>query len=83
MGASLFPQDGDDTETLMKKADLAMYRAKDMGRNNFQFYQPEMNASAGARLNLERRLRRALRDNEFLLHYQPQVDIVTRQIVGM
>jgi diguanylate cyclase (GGDEF)-like protein/PAS domain S-box-containing protein len=50
MGASLFPQDGDDTETLMKKADLAMYRAKDMGRNNFQFYRPEMNVSAGARL---------------------------------
>jgi EAL domain-containing protein (putative c-di-GMP-specific phosphodiesterase class I) len=66
----------------MKKADLAMYRAKDMGRNTFQFYQPEMNASAGARLNLERRLRRALRDNEFLLHYQPQVDIESGQIVG-
>ena len=82
MGASLFPQDGDDAETLMKKADLAMYRAKDMGRNTFQFYQPEMNVSAGARLNLERRLRRALRDNEFLLHYQPQVDIVSGQIVG-
>ncbi|SOE67511.1 PAS domain S-box-containing protein/diguanylate cyclase (GGDEF) domain-containing protein [Burkholderia sp. OK233] len=82
MGASLFPQDGEDAETLMKKADLAMYRAKDMGRNTFQFYQPEMNASAGARLNLERRLRRALRDNEFLLHYQPQVDILSGQIVG-
>ncbi|HEX7907910.1 MAG TPA: EAL domain-containing protein [Paraburkholderia sp.] len=82
MGASLFPQDGEDAETLMKKADLAMYRAKDMGRNTFQFYQPEMNASAGARLNLERRLRRALRDNEFLLHYQPQVDIESGQIVG-
>jgi len=82
MGASLFPQDGDDAETLMKKADLAMYRAKDMGRNTFQFYQPEMNASVGARLNLERRLRRALRDNEFLLHYQPQVDIESGQIVG-
>ncbi|MFL6640086.1 MAG: EAL domain-containing protein [Paraburkholderia graminis] len=82
LGASLFPQDGDDAETLMKKADLAMYRAKDMGRNTFQFYQPEMNASAGARLNLERRLRRALRDNQFLLHYQPQVDIHTGRIVG-
>jgi diguanylate cyclase (GGDEF)-like protein/PAS domain S-box-containing protein len=82
MGASLFPQDGEDAETLMKKADLAMYRAKDMGRNTFQFYQPEMNASAGARLNLERRLRRALRDNQFLLHYQPQVDIESGRIVG-
>jgi len=83
MGASLFPQDGDDAETLMKKADVAMYRAKDMGRNTFQFYQPEMNASVGARLNLERRLRRALRDNEFLLHYQPQIDIGSGQIVGV
>jgi diguanylate cyclase (GGDEF)-like protein/PAS domain S-box-containing protein len=83
MGASLFPQDGDDAETVLKKADLAMYRAKDMGRNNYQFYQPEMNATVGARMNLERRLRRALRDGEFLLHYQPQVDMTTRQIVGI
>jgi diguanylate cyclase (GGDEF)-like protein/PAS domain S-box-containing protein len=83
MGASLYPQDGDDVETLMKKADLAMYRAKDMGRNTFQFYQPEMNTRVGARLSLERRLRRALRDGEFLLHYQPQVDIATGRIVGM
>lgn len=83
MGASLYPQDGEDVETLLKKADLAMYRAKDMGRNTYQFYQPEMNTSVGARLSLERRLRRALRDGEFLLHYQPQVDIETGRIVGM
>ncbi len=60
-----------------------MYRAKDLGRNGFQFYEPEMNASVGTRLNLERRLRRALRDKEFLLHYQPQIDIVTGRIVGL
>jgi diguanylate cyclase (GGDEF)-like protein/PAS domain S-box-containing protein len=83
MGASLFPQDGDDAETVLKKADLAMYRAKDMGRNTFQFYLPEMNASVGARMNVERRLRRALRDGEFILHYQPQVDMATGGIVGI
>ncbi|WP_343672281.1 EAL domain-containing protein [Paraburkholderia heleia] len=83
MGASVYPQDGSDAETLMKKADVAMYRAKDMGRNTFQFFEPEMNANVGARLNLERRLRRALRDGEFLLHYQPQVEIEGGRIIGM
>ncbi|MFX1673286.1 EAL domain-containing protein [Paraburkholderia sp. A2WS-5] len=83
MGASVYPQDGNDAEALLKKADVAMYRAKELGRNTFQFYQPEMNASAGARMDLERRLRRALRDGEFLLHYQPQVEIEGGRIVGM
>jgi diguanylate cyclase (GGDEF)-like protein/PAS domain S-box-containing protein len=83
MGASFFPQDGEDAEAVLKKADLAMYRAKDMGRNTYQFYQPEMNSSAGARMNVERRLRRALRDDEFLLHYQPQVDLRSGTVVGM
>jgi len=62
---------------------LAMYRAKDMGRNTYQFYQPEMNSSVGTRLDLERRLRRALRDGEFLLHYQPQVNLLTEQVIGL
>ncbi|WP_042337583.1 sensor domain-containing protein [Paraburkholderia ferrariae] len=83
LGASVFPQDGNDAETLLKKADVAMYRAKDMGRNTFQFFQPEMNASVGARMNLERRLRRALRDGEFRLHYQPLVEVESGRIVGM
>ncbi|PXW24383.1 sensor domain-containing protein [Paraburkholderia caballeronis] len=83
MGASVYPQDGDDAETLLKKADVAMYRAKDMGRNTYQFFQPEMNASADARMNLERRLRRALRDGELLLHYQPLVSLRDGRIVGM
>ncbi|WP_310634336.1 EAL domain-containing protein [Paraburkholderia sp.] len=83
MGASVYPQDGTDAEALLKKADVAMYRAKELGRNTFQFYQPEMNAAAGARMDLERRLRRALRDGEFLLHYQPQVEIGSGRIVGM
>jgi len=83
MGASVYPQDGEDAETLLKKADVAMYRAKDMGRNNWQFFQPEMNTSVGARMDLERRLRRALRDGEFRLHYQPQIEMETGRIVGM
>ncbi|MFC5431029.1 EAL domain-containing protein [Paraburkholderia denitrificans] len=83
MGASLYPQDGDDAESLLKKADVAMYRAKDMGRNTFQFFQPEMNANVDVRMNLERRLRRALRDGEFKLHYQPQVEVETGRIIGM
>ncbi len=83
MGASLYPQDGGDPETLLKKADLAMYRAKDMGRNTYQFYQPEMNSTVGTRLDLERRLRRALRDGEFLLHYQPQISLASEEVIGI
>ena len=83
MGASMYPRDGDDAETLLKKADVAMYHAKDMGRNTYQFFQPEMNAGADARMHLERRLRRALRDGELLLHYQPLVSLSDGRIVGM
>jgi len=83
MGASVYPQDGDDAETLLKKADIAMYRAKDMGRNTYQFFLPGMNANANARMDVERRLRRALRDGELLLHYQPLVSLRDGRIVGM
>jgi diguanylate cyclase (GGDEF)-like protein/PAS domain S-box-containing protein len=83
IGISIFPKDGHDSQTLLKNADTAMYRAKDAGRNNFQFYASEMNARALDRLKLEGRLRRALQQEEFLLHYQPQMDIATGRIIGM
>lgn len=83
IGISLYPKDGHDSQALLKNADTAMYRAKDAGRNNFQFYASEMNARALDRLKLESGLRRALEREEFVLHYQPQMDIVTGGIVGV
>jgi diguanylate cyclase (GGDEF)-like protein len=81
-GVSVYPQDGDDVETLLKNADAAMYRAKERGRNNFQFYTSEMNALVHERLALEHNLRRALERNELLLYYQPKVDVATGVIIG-
>ena len=81
-GVSLYPADAPDVETLLKNADVAMYRAKEHGRNNFQFYTPEMNDLANERLALEHSLRRALERNELLLHYQPKVNLETGMIVG-
>jgi diguanylate cyclase (GGDEF)-like protein len=80
LGVALFPYDGEDVETLLKNADTAMYRAKQQGRNNFQLYSPEMNTQARKRLELETDLRKAITKNEFLLHYQPQIDIHTGEI---
>jgi EAL domain-containing protein (putative c-di-GMP-specific phosphodiesterase class I) len=82
-GISLFPQDGTDVETLLKNADAAMYRAKEHGRNNFQFYTAEMNKLVTERVSLESSLRRALERNEFILHYQPKLDLRTGAIVGV
>ncbi len=82
IGASLFPRDGADPETLLKNADAAMYRAKEGGRNRCKFYQEEMNARLGQRLSLAAKLRHALERDELLLHYQPQVDLRSGAIVG-
>ena len=83
MGISIFPNDADDGRELMKNADTAMYHAKEIGRNNFQFFSPEMNVRAVERHQLETELRRALENDEFVLHYQPQADLRTGALIGM
>jgi diguanylate cyclase (GGDEF)-like protein/PAS domain S-box-containing protein len=82
IGISLFPDDGIDVDALTRNADAAMYHAKAIGRNNFQFYTPDMNARARERLALENQLRRALQQNEFVLHYQPILHLATKAVVG-
>jgi len=83
MGISVFPKDGKDAYTLMKNADVAMYRAKEMGRNNYQFFAEEMNARSLMRMAMEKHLRRALDRNELSLHYQPKVSLLSGHITGM
>jgi diguanylate cyclase (GGDEF)-like protein/PAS domain S-box-containing protein len=82
IGVALHPDDGDEALTLLKHADSAMYRAKDSGRNNFQFFTRELNALMTEQLELETHLRRALERNQFVLRYQPRVHLATGQIVG-
>lgn len=83
IGIAIYPNDGNDSKTLLKNADSAMYKAKEQGRNTYQFYTPSMNATASARLEMENNLRLALKRKEFVVFYQPKVDIETRKIVGM
>lgn len=83
IGISIYPYDGEDAVALIKNADAAMYYAKEMGRDKYQFFTPDMNARALAVLSMERSLRQAVEQNEFLLHYQPQMDIATGSVVGM
>ena len=83
IGISVYPADGQDAETLIKNADTAMYHAKERGRNNFQFFKGEMNAKAVERQTLESCLRCALEREEFLLHYQPKVNLGTGEITGV
>jgi diguanylate cyclase (GGDEF)-like protein/PAS domain S-box-containing protein len=83
VGISLYPYDGQDTDTLVKNADIALYRAKEYGRNNYQLYTASMNARAFEQLALENSLRRALEREELFLMYQPLIDLKTRTISGL
>ena len=82
IGIAIFPDDGDDAETLLKNADRAMYRAKDHGRDNFQYATPAAPESVEPRLSLARRLHHALERNELVVHYQPMVEIASGRVVG-
>jgi diguanylate cyclase (GGDEF)-like protein len=83
IGISTYPLDGADEQTLTKNADIAMYQAKEDGKNNFQFYSAKLNANSLERLTLESSLRHALERGEFRLHYQAKRDIATGQITGV
>src|SRR6202162_827485 len=83
IGISLYPRDGADSETLLKSADMAMYHAKERGRGNFQFFEAAMNLRAVQRQSVESELRRALKNQELLLHYQPKVNLDTGDITGV
>jgi len=83
IGITLLPGDGADPNVLTKNADLAMYKAKERGRNNYQFYSEDLNTNAVARLRTEYETRQALENKEFRLFYQPKVSLKTMQIVGV
>lgn len=83
IGVALAPRDGSDVKTLLKNADTAVSRAKHQGRNTFQFYTAEMNAVTLEKIRLENELRHAISRKELVLHYQPQVDLQTGQVVGV
>ena len=82
VGISVYPRDGEDSETLIKRADVALYRAKQQGRNIYRYFSADMDAQSRARLDMEQGLRRALERNELILHYQPLVDLQSMAITG-
>ena len=83
IGISIYPGDGQDAETLIKSADTAMYHAKEQGRNNYKFFEPAMNARAVQRQSIEAGLRGALERHEFVLHYQPKINLGSGKMVGV
>jgi diguanylate cyclase (GGDEF)-like protein/PAS domain S-box-containing protein len=83
IGIVSFPEDGTDAEMLMNRADVAMYHAKECGRDNYQFFKPEMNAHTIERQSLEGSLRHAIERRELLLHYQPKINLLTGAIIGV
>jgi diguanylate cyclase (GGDEF)-like protein/PAS domain S-box-containing protein len=83
IGITIIPEDGTEVNALMKNADLAMYRAKEHGRNNYQYYSEELNTNAVHRLRLEYEMRRALERDEFVLYYQPKVRLSDQQVTGV
>lgn len=83
IGTCTYPQDGTDVQTLMRNADAAMYKAKELGRNTYQYYQPEMNALSLRRLSLVNDLRDAQHNGQLLLHFQPQIDSDSCRIIGV
>ena len=82
IGIAVYPADGEDVEDLLRNADVAMYHAKEQGRNNYQYYSRTMNAEAFQKLSLEGHLRKALEREEFVLHYQPLVSVASGAVVG-
>lgn len=83
MGVAFFPRDGDDVATLLRNADLAMYRAKDAGRGQYQYFKPELNDRVSERIRIESMLRQGLERGEFELYYQPQVSAASGQVSGL
>jgi diguanylate cyclase (GGDEF)-like protein/PAS domain S-box-containing protein len=83
IGISTYPTDGNDEETLIKNADTAMYQAKERGKNNFQFYSNNLGGITTWKMKVENGLRRALEQNQLMLYYQPQLDLLTGEIVGV
>jgi diguanylate cyclase (GGDEF)-like protein len=83
IGIAIFPRDGKDAETLLRSADMAMYSAKEGGKGQYRFYRPELYEGLKHRLELEHQLLRAVKEDQFVLHYQPRVDTMTGELVGM